>query len=298
VKKILLIKTSALGDVMRTTPLLPALKGEVTWVTARDAFPLLEGLRQITHLKAIDDRREILSESFDWVINLDEDSRAVDLASRIDKNKLTGIYREGDQIAYTEAGKEWFDMSLVSRFSRQEADALKFLNRKSWQTMLFEMAGLEFSGEPYLLPISLETRPVPGLVAVETRAGERWPIKRWGGYPALMTRLEAAGRTVETLRQRDSLGEYVNDINRCETLICGDTLAMHIGLALGKRVITIFTCTSPHEIYGYGRMTKLVSPLLERFFYSREYNEEAVNCIPMEQVFKALDSREEGVSCV
>ena len=52
--------------------------------------------------------------------------------------------------------------------------------------------------------------------------------------------------------------------------------------------VTLFTCTSPWEIYDYGVQEKIVSPLLEEFFYKRGYDERAVTAIGVEEVFDAV----------
>ena len=48
---------------------------------------------------------------------------------------------------------------------------------------------------------------------------------------------------------------------------------MHFALGTGTPCVSIFTCTSPWEIYDYGIQKKIVSPLLEEFFYKRGYDE-------------------------
>jgi hypothetical protein len=66
-------------------------------------------------------------------------------------------------------------------------------------------------------------------------------------------------------------------------------LALHIALALKKKVVALFTCTSWHEIHGYGRMEKIVSPLLEKYFYNT--TKEALKSgevIEPSRVFEAL----------
>ena len=50
------------------------------------------------------------------------------------------------------------------------------------------------------------------------------------------------------------------------------------------RCVTLFTCTSPWEIYDYGIQKKIVSPLLEEFFYKRGYDERATTAITVEEV--------------
>ena len=41
---ILIVKLNATGDVVRTTPLLHRLEGDIVWVTARANLPLLQGV--------------------------------------------------------------------------------------------------------------------------------------------------------------------------------------------------------------------------------------------------------------
>jgi hypothetical protein len=58
----------------------------------------------------------------------------------------------------------------------------------------------------------------------------------------------------------------------------------------------LFNCTSPWEIYDYGIQTKLVSPLLEQFFYKRGFDAAAIAAIRVEDVFDAVINRLEAGS--
>ena len=69
---------------------------------------------------------------------------------------------------------------------------------------------------------------------------------------------------------------------------------MHFALGTGTRCVTLFNCTSPWEIYDYGIQTKIVSPLLEEFFYKRGYDERAVTAISVDEVFNAVMSQLEA----
>jgi hypothetical protein len=60
--------------------------------------------------------------------------------------------------------------------------------------------------------------------------------------------------------------------------------------------VTLFTCTSPWEIYDYGLQKKIVSPLLEEFFYKRGYDERATTAISMDQVFDAIIAQLEATA--
>ena len=63
---------------------------------------------------------------------------------------------------------------------------------------------------------------------------------------------------------------------------------MHLALGSGVRCVSIFTCTSPWEIHGYGLQEKIVSPFLEKFFYKRGYNRNATTAISVEKVMDAV----------
>ncbi len=70
---------------------------------------------------------------------------------------------------------------------------------------------------------------------------------------------------------------------------------MHFALGTGKRCVTLFTCTSPWEIYGYGVQRKIVSPLLEEFFYKRGYDKRATTAITVDEVEVAVMEQLEAV---
>jgi heptosyltransferase II len=286
---VLIIKLGALGDVVRTTPLLRALQANVTWVTSARAAPLLRGNPYIDRLHCIEDGRDLLmGDEYDLVIDLEDDEAAAKLASDFEKATIVGAHMGEHGITYTESASAWFDMSLISRFGKAKADELKMSNRMTYQDFVFAMIGRPFRGEEYVLNMPLTKSPESNLVGLEARAGEVWPMKRWNKYEELEERLKGVGFKTKVFQQRERLLDYVDDLNECEYIVCGDTLAMHLGLALRKKVVAIFTCTTPHEIYDYGRMIPVVSPLYTRYFYRRDFVPAAADAIPTDTVFKAV----------
>ena len=285
--KTLIIKLAALGDVLRTTPLLHRLDGKITWVTKKSAFPLIKS-DSIGRLIDIDDAVKILQlkkENFDAVISLDEDIQSTKFASEVRTKKLIGAYFKDGKPVYTPESSGWFDMSLISKYGVEKANELKWKNKLSYQEHIFRMMNLDFRGEEYIL--SQKPKEIfANIVGIEKRAGGVWPAKRWFGYDSLAEKLEKDGATVKILGQREHLEDYIADINCCSTLVCGDTLAMHIALALKKHVIGLFTCTSVTEIFDYGRLTKIVNPNLENCFYTRKT--EINKTIPVNLVYDAV----------
>jgi hypothetical protein len=63
---------------------------------------------------------------------------------------------------------------------------------------------------------------------------------------------------------------------------------MHFALGTSTPCVTLFTCTSPWEIYDYGIQTKIVSPLLQQFFYKRDFDRRATEAIGVEEVRDAV----------
>ncbi len=56
----------------------------------------------------------------------------------------------------------------------------------------------------------------------------------------------------------NSLMEFASLVNLCSTLVTSDSLALHIGVALKKKVVVFFAPTSPQEIELYSRGIKII----------------------------------------
>lgn len=292
----LIVKVGATGDVVRTTPLLSRLKGQVTWLTASKNTVLLEGLNCDLRCFSWEERERALDAHYDLCINLEDTLDVAQFLKTVRWGEIFGAYVDSDgSLRYTANSERWFDLSLISAYGKMRADKLKFQNRQTYQELVFEGLGFRFAGETYLLPGAIETG-LSGDVAIAADAGPIWPMKKWPYYDELKQRLENHGLTVNVLPQRASLLQHLSDVRNHCCLIGGDSLPMHFALGTGKRCVTLFTCTSPWEIYGYGLQRKIVSPLLEEFFYKRGFDERAVTAIGVEEVFDAvMEQRESAV---
>ena len=285
VRRVLIVKLGAPGDVVRTTPLLRALTGRVTWVTSAEAAPLLPRRPRLEVLTPAQAGR-LAGRRYGLVLCLDDDREAARIAALPGARKRVGaLLRPDGTLGYTADARRWFDMSLISRLGRAKADTLKRANRLSWQDHLFRLAGLRYRGEEYWIQRP-KKRPRPGrpLVGLETRAGERWPTKRWTRFAGLESALRERG--VRTLRfsWKKDLPSHAAAVDRCDLVVCGDTLTMHLALALGKKVVALFLCTPPAEIEDYGRLVKVVSPACERHLYSRRRDRRAAGAVPVAPV--------------
>ena len=229
---ILIIKIGATGDVVRTTPLLRRLNGDIKWLTAAKNISLLKGIKNDLRCVSWEERQRLPHVKYDLIINL-EDSREVGFYLRTLKfEQLFGAYLDSnDQLRYTDNSKRWFDLSLISTHGRQQADRLKFQNRRTYQELIFEGLGLRFGGESYLLPAPIETG-LSGDVAIAADAGPVWPMKKWAYYQELKQQLEEQGLTVNVLPQRSSLLEHLADVqnHRCSVGGIVSRCILHLAL--------------------------------------------------------------------
>jgi heptosyltransferase II len=284
----LILKLNATGDVVRTSTLLHRLDGEITWVTAAANVSLLDGASPRVRCVSWDAREKAADVSYDLVINLEDEPEVAAFARSVRHGRLFGAYMDGQQeLAYTDDARAWFDLSLISKHGRAQADRLKLENRRTYQELIFEGLGWQFQGEPYVLPAG-EAGPLAGDVAISDVAGPVWPMKNWAYYGELRQALEAAGLRVNVLPRRSTLLEHLADVRGHRCLVSGDSLPMHLALGSGVRCVTLFTCTSPWEIHGYGLQTQMVSPLLDKYFYQRGFDEAAVRAIGVGDVYDAV----------
>jgi heptosyltransferase-2 len=202
---ILIIKTAALGDVLRTTSILPGLHeahptSEITWLVAQGAEDLVRLQPLVDRVVTVDldspgclERvgADLGHRRWQWVISLDEEESLCRLASSLEAEKLTGACLEtdgGEHAGYTEDSAAWFDMGLTSRFGKQEADRLKRENTLSHAAIFAHMLGIP-DGQPSLrIPVeAFDASQLWGtrkgldgsvtVIGINTGAGSRWESK-------------------------------------------------------------------------------------------------------------------------
>jgi heptosyltransferase-2 len=296
-ERILIVKLDAMGDVLRTTAVLPALArahpaAAIVWITRAESVPLLRNNPYIAEVVPYgpDALLRLQVESFDRVINLDAGkiSAALAAAARAPRKDGYVLHPAGHVVATNPAAREWLAMGVF--------DDLKRANRRSYQRIMMGILGLPEDEHQYVLELTpgecarardhLESlgldlgRPVVGL---NTGAGGRWELKRWrtDGFRELIMLLQTQfgaqplllGGKAEQERNRElceSAGVTVFDAGdnelrhfaaltaQCDLVVTGDTLAMHIALAVGRRVIVLLGPTSAPEIELYGLGEKVV----------------------------------------
>jgi heptosyltransferase-2 len=277
---ILIINIGPYGDVLRTTILLNEFIGhKVYWLTSIKNKDIL--VSELIYKKFYIEN--ILSDYYtiyyDIVISLNEE---YPFKYDVKCNKLIGIDKNKE---YTNDSSYWFDMSLSSKYGKEKANELKMKNRKTYNQIIIEMVGGNWAEQDYVFPFNKVESNKIGLI--DSVSGI-WKSKKWNGFNKLYELLKSDGLNVSFLQRKLTLKEHINDLNDCNLIICPDTFGMHLGIALKKKVISLFNSTSPYEIYDYGRLYKIVSPVYEKFFYSKEYDENLSNSIDVELVYKKI----------
>jgi len=207
---IVVLKTGALGDVLRTTSILPGLaaahpRAPVVWVTAPEAVDLVRGHPLVARVVAADPARddfveratgELRDEDLERILSFDDERNVCRLASHlrprlVSGGVLSGAYEDTEgALRYTQDTAPWFDMGLLSVHGIERADELKRCNTASHPGIFAAMLGIEPG--PTRLELTDAARAgaarffeahrmgeagVPW-VGLNTGAGGRWASKR------------------------------------------------------------------------------------------------------------------------
>ena len=184
VESLLIIKLGAAGDVVRTTSVLNHFShAKVDWLTDKGCRELIPDCVNVT---VAEDAEKLKGRAYDLVLQLEDDLQQVRrVLSLISYHRLIGAKPSPDErsLVYGPELEAWLDMSLISRYGRVQADKMKLENRDSYQHHLYRALGLEFQGEPYILPqLCCFADSLKGDIAFAIEAGSRWPMKQWGYY--------------------------------------------------------------------------------------------------------------------
>ncbi len=269
--KILIIKTGyselldkennsrkvSLGDILRTTCLLHLFKKDnVSWVTDESAFPLLEKNPYIHRVLPYDltTTFQLMAEEFDTVINLEKTPGICALSDRIRARRNRYGFTFNSQSGTAEP------YAMASNILTVCADPhLKKTNKKTAQELLFETVGETWNKEEYVLGYTPKTDEIFD-VGLNTQVGQKWPTKSWPSNHWDKLESLLSENKIKTSRQEKNnplilgdLFKYIDWINSCKVLVSNDSLGLHLGIALKKKVFGLFGPTPHLEVYFYGR---------------------------------------------
>jgi len=299
-EKILIIKLASMGDVLRTTAILPALKekypqSHISWLVDGRAEELLRDNPFIDRVVAYgsDKASALQAERFETVISLDKAAGAAACGTLIRARKKFGF-------GLNERGKIFpLNKEAEYAFLLGIDDHLKFRkNELTYQQLIFEICDLKYKGERYGLSVGRKEKQLAEAffkknrlradsltVGINTGSGRVFANKNLspGKIIALIKLLREelhaqilllggplerginkhiAGKVdfkVTDSGCGHSLKEFAGIINKCSLVISGDTLGLHLAIALERPVVALFGPTCSQEIDLYGMGIKIIS---------------------------------------
>lgn len=254
--------TTSLGDVLRTTFVLNFFKScDVSWLVDEKAIPLLEDNPHINRILAYNQQvlDDLKKERFDIIVNFEKLPEVYKVVNFLDCNKCFGFGFHNGSSAKSSGGRRLIELS-------QDVDKRR-ANKDCWQKVLSESLGEEWKGERYILGYKPRTEVVHD-IGFNWQTSAKWKNKPWPLYCwRELERLIGGKYSVSWQQGLDSLYEYIDWINSCRLIVTGDSLGLHLSLALSKRVIALFGPTSHTEINFYNCGTFILP-------------ESPYNCIP------------------
>lgn len=291
-ERILVVKLGAMGDVLRTTSLLPPLRqrhpnAQVTWVALANARPLLEGNPLIDRVLTIEDGylEYLLAEEFDLAIGPDADVRSASIMRLVRSAAKRGFVADGrgNVVPLTEAARAWWHTGLD--------DTLKKANRRTYGAWLYDLCELSEPVASPFLPVSrraetciaqflsAEAGGARKRVCLSTGASARWREKRWklAHYRDLVRQIaevepdtavilvggpEEAAFNAALLASTPSLIDAGTDrpveelgalMAACDWALTSDSLSYHVACATGTPAVCVVGPTSPWELDLFGR---------------------------------------------
>jgi heptosyltransferase-2 len=291
-KRILIIKLGAIGDVIRTTPLVTKYKElfpnvKITWITlSPDILPAghIHEILKFGHEAIL----QVQNTDWDIAINLDKEKEAGALLKTVNASEKLGyILKDGAIQPVNELAWHKFETGLFDDVSKA--------NTKNYCTEIFELCGLEYNGQPYLLDNHADKGFVwnldksKPLIGLNTGCGDRWTTRLWSieKWIELAKSLKASGYEVILLggsqeHERNlsiqngsgaiylghfPLKQFINLIDQCDLVVTQVTMGMHLTLGLQKKIVLINNIFNPNEFDLFGNGTIIEPPKPCKCFY-------------------------------
>lgn len=309
-EKILIIKLGAMGDVIRTTPLIEKLKNEhhkaaIWWLTLTPEIlpPTVDRKLKFDFANAL----FLENVDFDLLINLDKDPEACALARRITaKNKFGFTLIDGVPSPINSLAQPKYLTGLFDDVSKA--------NTKSYPEEIFEICDFQFSGEKYQInrdgiDDSWNLLTDKKIVGLNTGCGARWKSRLWPEeyWIELATRLKASGYEAILLGGPDEdeknrriqqassalyfghfpLKKFIGLMDRCDLIVTAVSMAMHIAIALEKKLVLFNNIFNKNEFELYG-LGKILEPPECRCYFVEECDRNCMKDLKADDVYDAV----------
>lgn len=288
-KKILIIKLGAIGDVLRTTPLILKYKQmfpdcEITWITHTPEILYGSGVDFVYKFeyKLIS---VVLNKIFDIAVNLDKDKEACILLGQVKSETKFGFSWEGNNImCLNEPAEKKYLTGLFDSISKH--------NTISYQQEVFDICELRYDEEEYVLNVDkflnekwMNIKNMSRgkkIIGLNTGCGKRWITRRWpldywsdlinilmksNYFPVLLggpdedkNNENLSAKTGAYYPGTYSLPEFIAVSNQCDIIVTAVTMMMHIAIGLKIPLILFNNIFNKNEFDLYGRGCILEPP--------------------------------------
>jgi len=192
-KKILIIKFGALGDVIRTTPILEAIKKKyghdtlIYWLTLPESEELLQKNPLIDKilLYNLDSVLRLQQENFDVLFSLEINTPATLIANLVNANEKYGyFFSNRATFCFNQGAQEYLETVFLN--------TKKLQNRKTYQQLIFQACNLPYSNEFPIIKIYEKKEDFVNkfkqennisnneqILGIHIGADSRWPSKTW-----------------------------------------------------------------------------------------------------------------------
>lgn len=318
-KKILIIKLGAIGDVIRTTPLLRKLKEKypdsmIVWLTY---FPEVLSTDFVDRKLAvnIENTELIKNMQFDHAINLDKDPLAISLMKSVKATQKNGFTI--DEFGHCKPHP--FEAEIHKWITGLFDDQNK-MNTKHYVQEIFEIAGYSFQDEEYILEDTIENaqwaldynKTITGL---NTGCGNRWLSRLWPeeywvklakqllkkDYEVLLLGGPDEHEKNQRIAQKSGakyfghfdLQTFINEVNQVDIVVSAVTMATHIAIGLKKQLILFNNIFNKNEFYLYNKGVILEPEIECDCYFDDKCPNECMNYLYPETVLKSIEQQKD-----
>lgn len=297
--RILVVHLEALGAVLRSTALLPAIRRKfpgchITWVTQKPADQLLLHNPMVDRVLTTSNE-DLLALSvleFDVAFSIDKGMKSAGILKKTRADLVYGFQvdpRTGAALPATQAANELWEIGLSN-------EKKFYINEKPETQLMHEALELgPWMRDPYVLELSHQERKEAArrreawadadqiVIGINTGCSPVIPYKKLsievhrelierlledkhyrvvllgGREDTLRNQRIAHGLNVVQSPTEAGLRDGIVSVEACDIVVSGDSLGMHIAIALGKWTVAWFGPTCAHEIDLYDRGVQVLT---------------------------------------
>ncbi len=274
--KILIIRFSSIGDIVLTSPIIRCLKNqmvgdvEVHYLTKKQYASILEANPNVAKIHTIEKSTneiiaDLIAENFDYIVDLHKNLRSKRVIKKLKRLSFTF-----DKLNM----KKW----LLTRFKINKLPDMHIVDRYFEAVKVLGVEN-DLNGLQYFIPVNerIEKSELPDshqkayiafaigaqhgtkrlpthkIISICTKINQ--PIILLGGKEDEQRAAEIVEKTggcVLNLCGKYSINQSASFVQQAQTLITHDTGLMHIGVALGVKIVSVWGSTvSDFGMYPY-----------------------------------------------